>query len=176
MSVNNKVQAYNDLHVSLQRNPLDKQIRLNYGTILCQMDSIEQGIGIFKQLIREDKNDFIACQNIGYFSMNKEKYDTALVYFNRALSINPKLGLTYNNRGFLEYKMGNNREALKDINTSLKLDKTNAFAYKNRALISIAEGRMEDACADLIKARSLGYAEKYGNEVNQLIQQNCKGR
>jgi tetratricopeptide (TPR) repeat protein len=176
LSVNNKKQAYNDLLVSYQRNPTDKYIRLNYGTVLCQLDSVEHGIGIFKQLLMEDKNDYIACQNIGYFSMNKEEYDTALVYFNRTLEINPKMGLTYNNRGFLKYKMGNNQEALKDVNTSLKLDKTNSFAYKNRALISIAEGKTEEACDDLIKARSLGFADKYGNEVNQLIQQNCKNR
>jgi tetratricopeptide (TPR) repeat protein len=176
MSVNNKTQAYNDLHISFQRNDSDKYIRLNYGTILCELDSIALGIAIFKQLIKEDKNDYVACQNIGYFSMNKEQYDTALVYYNRALAINPKLGSTYNNRGYLKYKTGNNQDALKDINTSLKLDKNNSFAYKNRALISIAQGKIDDACNDLIKARSLGFAEKYGNEVNQLIQQHCTNR
>ena len=176
LSVNNSKQAYGDLLQAYKLNPTDKEVRLNFGTILCHIDSIDQGIKIFKQLLAEDKNDFVACQNIGYFSMNKEEYDTALIYYNRTLQINPKLGLTYNNRGFLKYKMGDNQNALKDINTSLKLDKTNSFAYKNRALISISEGRINEACDDLIKARSLGFADKYGNEVNQLIQQHCKNR
>ena len=173
LSVNNKKQAYNDLWVSYQRNPKDRDIRLNFGTILCDMDSIEKGLVIFKELIREDKNDCIACQNIGYFSMLDKQYDTALVYFNRTLDINPKMALTYNNRGFLKHKMNNDKEAIKDINTSLKLDKSNPFAYKNRAVVFIAQGKIEEACADLIKARSLGFAEKYGNEVNLLIQQYC---
>ncbi len=173
MSVNNKMQAYNDLAAAYQRNPSDNYIRINFGTALCKIDSIDQGIRMFKEVIKADDKNYIAYQNIGYFSMNREQYDTALVYYNKTLSINPKSALTYNNRGFLKYKMGNNKEALIDVNTSLKMDKYNSFAYKNRALISISEGKVEDACEDLIKARSLGFAEKYGNEVNLLIQKNC---
>ena len=176
LSVNNKIQSYNDLSTAYQRNPKDKYSRLNFATILCTMDSTDRGIAIFKQLVKEDNSDYIACQNIGYFSMDKKQYDTALVYFNKTLTINPKSGYTYNNRGFLEYKMGNNKEAIKDINTSLKYSKNNSFAYKNRALVNISEGKIDEACEDLIKARSLGFAEKYGNEVNQLIQQNCKNK
>lgn len=173
LSVSNKMQAYNDLSEAYKRNPTDNYIRINYGTALCKIDSIDQGIRIFKEVIQSDAKNYIAYQNIGYFSMNREQYDTALYYYNKTLAINPKSALTYNNRGFLKYKMGKNKEALSDVNTSLKLDKYNSFAYKNRALISISEGKIEAACEDLAKARSLGFAEKYGNEVNQLIQKNC---
>lgn len=176
MSINNKSQAYNDMFAAYKRNPAGKYIRLNYATSLCNIDSIDEGIKIFKELICEDDKNAIAYQNIGYFSMKREQYDTALFYFNKTLAINPKSALTYNNRGFLKYKMGKNEEALNDVNTAMKLDKSNSFAYKNRALISMAQNKTDAACEDLKIARSLGFTEKYGNEVDQLIQKNCNKR
>ena len=155
MSINNKLQAFTDFTSAYRLNPTNKYIRLNYATSLCNIDSIDQGIKIFKQIIQEDDKDFIAHQNIGYYSMQREQYDTALVYYNKTLKINPKAASTYNNRGYLKFKMGNTKEALNDINASLKMDKTNPFAYKNRALISISEGKTMAACEDLIKALSL---------------------
>ncbi len=105
--------------------------------------------------------------------MQHEQYDTALVYINRAIAINPKMATTYNNRGYLKHKMNNNKGAMEDINASIKLDNRNSYAYKNRALVYLAEGKIDKACEDLSMARSLGFAEKYGNEVNQLIDKNC---
>lgn len=176
LSVNSKKAAYNDLSKAAELNPSSKGIRINLAVVLCNLDSLDKGIVMFKQLLAEDPQDYISCQNIGYYSMKLEQYDTALVYYSKTLKINSKMPFVYNNRGYLKYKMKDNKGALEDINYSLKLDDRNSFAYKNRALVYIEQGESEKACEDLNKARALGFAEKYGNEVDLLIKKNCNNR
>ncbi len=172
LQVNSMKQAYSDFSNAYQRNPTDKYIRNDLAYALCYIDSVEKGIEMFKQLFREYNNDEMFCMNIGFFSMEKNDLDTALIYLNKAIAIK-KSAFTYNNRGFLKYKMHNNKEAMEDINTSLKMDENNSYAYKNRAVVYIDEGQTEKACEDLRKARQLGFTEKYGNEVELLIQKHC---
>ena len=63
---------------------------------------------------------------------------------------------------------------MEDINKSIELYPTNSYAYKVRALIHIANKKDEKACEDLDIAIELGYTQQYGEEVQQLINANCK--
>lgn len=80
----------------------------------------------------------------------------------------------YNNRGFAKYQAKDFEGAIEDINTSIELFPENAFAYKNRALVHLASANKEAMCADLAKAKALGFEEKYGQEVNELLKNNCE--
>jgi tetratricopeptide (TPR) repeat protein len=80
----------------------------------------------------------------------------------------------YNNRGFANYNLGKFDEAILDIEQSLKLSPKNSYAYKNRALVYSKKGDKTLMCQDLEKAESLGFTEKYGNEVVELMKGNCK--
>ena len=73
----------------------------------------------------------------------------------------------------MKLKLGNTKEALKDVNKSLKIKEFNAYAYKNRALIYIELGQNENACLDLKQAIDYGYSQQYGDEVKELIKTNC---
>lgn len=81
---------------------------------------------------------------------------------------------SFNNRGFAYHKMGNNEKALEDINYSLKLYPENSYAYKNRALVYLDIGKNKEACKELDRALKLGYTQQYGNEVEELVETNCK--
>jgi len=56
----------------------------------------------------------------------------------------------------------------------MSLDSKNSYAYKIKALILIAQNKKAEACVELKKSLSLGYTEKYGNEVSELLKQYCE--
>jgi len=64
--------------------------------------------------------------------------------------------------------------ALQDVNKSIGLYPGNSYAYRNRALIYLALNKTGEACADLDAALSLGFAQRYGPEVAELKNKNCK--
>jgi len=88
-----------------------------------------------------------------------------------AIEVDPLYSFPYNNRGFAYLKLGELDKAIEDINHSIKLDPDNSYAYKNRALCYLEYKDKEAALVDLKLAWALGFEEKYGNEVNNLIQQ-----
>lgn len=119
-------------------------------------------------------------EDMGYYFLTHESYDTAITYFDKVISSTPNdeleefsKALAYNNRGFCYYQQEQYDIALKDIDTSIQLLNNNAFAYKNRALVYIAHGEIEKACTDLQKAVQLNFTKYYGSEVEDLMAQHC---
>lgn len=80
----------------------------------------------------------------------------------------------YNNRGFAKYQLKDFDAALQDINKSIELFSDNAYAYKNRALVYLSKKDNAAMCKDLQKAKALKFEEKFGQEVNNLLTENCK--
>jgi len=80
----------------------------------------------------------------------------------------------YSNMAYAKMKMKNYKDALDDIKFSLSLDSLNSYAYRNKALIFLALKNKHVACVDLHKAIKLGYTENFGNDVQELIDENCK--
>lgn len=118
----------------------------------------------------------------GMCYLTDRKYEKALSDFNKVISSPGKessmmveyTAFPYNNRGFAYFKLGNTDKALEDISHSLELLPTNSYAYKNKALVQISLGQKSEACTNLKKARQLGYTEKYGLEVEKIIEENCE--
>ena len=81
---------------------------------------------------------------------------------------------TINNLGYAQYKAGNISEGLKNINKAIDLEPSNPYAYKNRAEVLISEDNVVEGCINLKKAKELGFANQYGEEVNNLIDQYCE--
>lgn len=80
----------------------------------------------------------------------------------------------YNNRGFAKIKLKMFEEARRDIRKSLSIDSTNSFAYKNLGLLFIELKQKDSACFNLQTAKTKGFKENYGNEVDSLIAIHCQ--
>lgn len=119
----------------------------------------------------QDSNNKIALNNLGFQRMKIGEYKEAIENFNRVIELDPESAFAYNNRGFAYLKIGELNQAIYDIDYSLTLDSENSFAYKNRALYYLEIDKKDAALANLKMAWALGFEEKYGNEVNDLIQQ-----
>jgi tetratricopeptide (TPR) repeat protein len=75
--------------------------------------------------------------------------------------------------GFAYYKLHKLDLAEEKINHAIRVLPSNSYAYRNLALVAIEKGEMDATCKYLAKSRELGFALKYGNEVEELIQQYC---
>jgi tetratricopeptide (TPR) repeat protein len=51
----------------------------------------------------------------------KGQYDQAIADFNKAIEINPRDPLAYNNRGFIMFKLGNTKRACSDVKRACEL-------------------------------------------------------
>ncbi len=112
---------------------------------------------------------YYAKENLGDYEGAIEDYLIAI-----DLSTNDNDAHAYSNMAYAKMKMKNYKEALDDIKFSLSLDSLNSYAYRNKALIFLALNNKHVACVDLQKAIELGYTKKYGNDVRELIDENCK--
>ncbi len=97
-------------------------------------------------------------------------YELAILDFNKAISIDPLFAYPFNNRGYAYLKLGNRAQAIQDINHSLTLDPDNSYAYKNRALYYLELNDLVNAKQNLLTAQQLGFRERYGDEVDKLLQ------
>jgi tetratricopeptide (TPR) repeat protein len=93
--------------------------------------------------------------NRGLNFAEKNNYDSAIVEYNKAIDIQPKLAEALCNRGIAYQKLNNYKQALSDYNTSIERDNKLVEGYYNRGNIYSRTGKPELALADLNKALTL---------------------
>ncbi|MBI5395709.1 MAG: tetratricopeptide repeat protein [Verrucomicrobia bacterium] len=81
----------------------------------------------------------------GYNKQDKGDYDGAIADYNRALELDPKYALAYNNRGLVKSNKGDQDAAIADFDRALELDPKLAFAYNNRGKAYMEKGDYERA-------------------------------
>jgi len=99
-------------------------------------------------------------ENNKYSDPNK-----ALEYLNKAISLDPKYGDAYNNRGLVWLDKGDYDRAMADYTKAIELDPRDSTAYDNRGNIWYDKGDYNRAIADYSKAIELDprYATAYSN-------------
>ncbi len=126
------------------------------------------------KILSDNPANVKALVNMGLCKEGQKEYESAISYYDKAMTLVPDDAYAWNNRGFAYYMQGDYKSALNDIEKSLSIDPSNSYAYKNKALVLIAMGKKKDACKNLEQAIATGFTEMYGNEVLQLIEQNCR--
>ena len=103
----------------------------------------------------------ITCQLRGEHEKAIERYD-------KAIELNPRLMMGYNNRGVVYMAMGNHRAAVEDFSRVIESDPTNAGAFSNRGLAYRRQGDQGSAVRDFDHAISLNprLADAYVNRGN----------
>lgn len=81
-----------------------------------------------------------------------KKYEEAVMYFNKALNINPKYKEAQNERGNVLLMLGKTDEALDSFNTATLIDPTYVEAWKNKEAVHLLRGDYDEAvkCLDQI--------------------------
>jgi tetratricopeptide (TPR) repeat protein len=110
--------------------------------------------------------------NLAFCYTMLEKYEEADSIFQMIYKENDAFFL--NNYGMNKHNMGQTAEGKKLIQKSLSINPNNSFAYRNLAVIALSEGDEIKACEYLQKAKSFGFENQYGTEVEELIIKHCK--
>jgi tetratricopeptide (TPR) repeat protein len=165
--------AYKDLLKALALDSMNFAANNDMGIVAKYVGKDSMAEQSLKNVIEILPDNHIGYANLGWFYQERKRYDEALDLLNRAIEIAPDFAYAYNNRSMVKLDMEDIEGAFTDVFTSLKLDDSNSYAYKNLGIIYFKDGKKEEACAAWNKALLLGFTEKYGRTVNELIKHNC---
>ena len=104
-----------------------------------------------------------------------QKYSQAIEEYNKLLDFDPEnknfMSIILTNKALCQKKLGNNMDALKDVDKAIEYNPNYPTAYIRRALIYEEFKMFDDAKSDLAKAKELDPSntkiEGYMNEANQ---------
>jgi tetratricopeptide (TPR) repeat protein len=110
-----------------------------------------------------DEVDFFMALGLSYAGV--KRYDSAVVAFQKAVSLNPKLGAAYVNVAINEDAMGNLPAAIDYLNRALQADPASWEACFNMANILAHHGRNDEAIGWFRRALALNshYADAWNN-------------
>ena len=91
--------------------------------------------------------------------MQGGNYEDAITYYTKALKVNPKDAIAYNNRGLAWGKKGDYDNAISDYTKAVEIDSQFADAYKNRGSAYYDKGDYDHTCSDFQKSCELGYCK-----------------
>lgn len=159
---------------ALEMRPDEIGILINLATLQMNLKNYSEAERIFIKAIDVDKSNVSLLNNLALMYIETGKYEYAIQKLEEAIRLNPNEPYSYNNLGLAKIKTGEAEKALELINKSISIYPENSYAYKHRAMAYIEIGKIENACDDLQKANQLGYSNTFDEEVNNLIEENCK--
>jgi tetratricopeptide (TPR) repeat protein len=99
-------------------------------------------------VIELEPNDERAYNNRGIAYVGLQKYEKAIVDYNKAIELDPHYATAYNNRGIAYGKLQKYKDAIVDYNNAIELNPSYANAYNNRGNAYIRLQQHENAISD----------------------------
>ena len=136
----------------------------NLGVAFREINQPYEAIKYFEKAFETNNKDVASLNNIGLILKFYEKYSEAMVYFDKAISIEPNY-VVYGNRGNTKAQLGDFDGAIEDQNKALLYNNKSAEIYNNIASALNEKGMPADAVPYLEKAIQLkdNYADAYNN-------------
>ena len=99
----------------------------------------------------------------GNAKFKQEKYESAIVNYDRAIELKPDYDDAYNNRGAAKAKLGIYKSAILDFDRAIEFEPEDANTYKSRGATKAEQGAYGAAISDYDRAIELkpDYAEAY---------------
>lgn len=165
--------AMNDLERALDYDPTNPIILNELALIHIHQGETALAIKSLNTILKHHPDDPIALANMGFTALKAGKFERALNIYNEVIALTDDNAYLLSNRSFCLLNLNRFDEALKDINSSIAMNGKNSYAYKNRSLVYLALEDQEMACEDLKIAKDMGFTLAYGNEVLELLKDNC---
>ena len=166
--------AHTDYSNAIELKPDDLSAWVNMSVVYNEQGQTAKAEEVLQEVLAKDDTYTPALNNLGLIKAKQEKYQEANELLQKALIIDSRDAVTLNNYGFSLGMSGKVEQGMSLINQSLKLYQSNAFAYRNIGLIYLKQGDKKIACENFNKAKELYFKASYGEEVNELIEANCK--
>ncbi len=176
--------ALADLDSALVLLPSSLQAVNNRGNIFMRAGRFSEAVQALQRIVNDPAAG--TYKPLGYFNLaltytRMDSLDRAFLYFDTAATMlrpvqDPgNAGLYYSNLADAQRRAGRYREGITSIEQSIKYYPGNSYAYKTMGRLYLGIQKPNEACRALTYARDLGFAEKYGSEVDELIGAHCGG-
>jgi len=99
----------------------------------------------------------------------KQQYQEAMDMYSKAIELDPKLPVAYNNRGFVYWNLNDYDRAIADYCRAIEVDPKYGMAYNNRAFAQKALGNKEAAIADFEKVLELTGDSRLINQAKEQL-------
>jgi eukaryotic-like serine/threonine-protein kinase len=125
----------------------------------------------FDRAVELRPQDFWPWFGKGLCAHRQQRFATAVTAFSVCVALAPDNAACYHNRAIALAGHGEPAAALRDYDRALELDPNLAAAALNRAVLHLQQQRLDDAEADLQRARTLGADPAAVQHNAMLIQQ-----
>jgi tetratricopeptide (TPR) repeat protein len=159
--------ANHDIMIAAKLDSMNNEIYYWMGKIKFNIGEFKAAEKALSRYLEDDSLNVDALVTRGASRVNMNNYAGALKDFNLVITkLDKKNHVAYMNRGLAKAGLGQNKEALADMNKAAELKFDFSPIYINRALIKFKLRDKDGACADLRHAQSLnnGKADMLLNE------------
>lgn len=147
--------ALADLDRSLVLNPEATQTQLDRAALLEASGCHEEALNGLMRVIERHGGDAHLLNRIGCLLLEWQRFDEAIVCFDRAIVSDAGLAMAWNNRGLARKALGHFESALADIDRSVALAPTVAATHLNRGTVLKSLYRYEEGLNAYLKALEL---------------------
>jgi len=129
---------------------VDKAIQLALDN--HQSGNLQQAENIYREILRDEPNNFYALHYLGILYYQLRNYDAAIKYIRKASELNPTAADAFYNLGNVYKDSGHLDEAINCFQKSLELNPQNADAYNNQGIIYKDKGELNEAITSFQEA------------------------
>jgi tetratricopeptide (TPR) repeat protein len=136
----------------LLRNPGDRDLLINIGTLRTMQDQYDSGRLYLGRALKIDPQDARALNALAMLEVDAGNIEKGSQLIDKAFQINPKDAYIINNKGYILLIKGQTEEGLALINQSISADPYNGWAYRNKGWYHFLKGNFTEAIRLLKRA------------------------
>ena len=138
---------------------------LEEALLLHKKGQLKEAENLYKSILENSSNNFEVIHLLGVIKIQLKEFEKAIVWLNKAISINPNNHSVFNNLGVCYKELKKYNEALNNFQNAIKIKPDYAEAYNNLAIIYKSLENYKEAIKNYNKAIRLkpDYAEAYNN-------------
>jgi len=138
---------------------------LEEAIFLHKKGQLKEAENLYKSILKSSSSNFEVIHLLGIIKIQLKQFEDAIVWLNKAISINPNNHSAFNNLGVCYKELKKYPEALNNFKKAVKIKPDYAEAYNNLAIVYKSLENYEEAINSYNKAIKLkpNYAEAHNN-------------
>ncbi len=138
---------------------------------LHQSGKTAKAESLYRQVLHFDNDHVFANNLMGLLCLQTQRFDEAVQYIEKALSIRPDDAQAHSNLGLAMNGLNRSEDAARQFHESLKLNPNNPRVYNNLGNIYVSQNRIKDAIACYQQALAIqpAFAEAHLNLGNTFL-------
>ena len=150
------------------------EIQINRGTVLLDLDRIDEALSVFDKVVAREPDNVAALANRGKAFIKGRHYARALDDYDSALALKPDQSGVLSDRGAALAEMNRFDEALACYEHALRVEPNTVAARVNRGNAFLKQVRMDQALASYAEALALE-PENVDANFNAAVTRLCMG-